>query len=583
MKRLKLTLRWRPRRGMSAALSLVSFAGSIAMAQGPSSSDDPPSRAGRISFVQGSVSFQPSGATDWSQATLNYTVSRGDRLYTDAGGRAEIEVSAMALRLGEGTDVTISELGDQFMQVALSQGTLVLSIRQLGAGDSVEVDTPNGAIGILNVGTYRFEALGGDSTTLVTVQRGAAELWAPGVTQGIRNGATVRLYGTNPVTAENENTPRMDTFDAWSADRDRRYYTSASARYVGQYTPGYADLDQNGRWETDVTYGTVWYPTVVVTWAPYRYGHWAWIEPWGWVWVENEPWGFVPFHYGRWVFLRNRWGWVPGPVVLRPVYSPAFVVWANGANWGAGVQAWFPLGPGEPYHPWYHRSDDYFRRVNATSLRGVDVDVVIRRPVTTVTYVNRGWGMTAVSGDVFRGGREVGRSAIHIDRDAAGRAAIAAHPNVAPTSATARGGMPIRREPPVGPRPSVYVRATGPDVRQTGRPDVRPTEPQRRPPQGRPYEPAPTRPDVHPVPSGRTSGDARTPHPLVVRNTPPQQNPPFSSRERALQEHPGRPLEPQQVDNIRHGRPAGPQKDSEAPADKPQARGGRDDRGRGKP
>jgi hypothetical protein len=33
-----------------------------------------------------------------------------------------------------------------------------------------------------------------------------------------------------------------------------------------------------------------------------------------------------------------------------------------------------------------------------------------------------------------------------------------------------------------------------------------------------------------------------------------------------MQEHPGRPLEPQQVNNIRNGAPAGPRQDREVPA-----------------
>ena len=56
-------------------------------------------------------------------------------------------------------------------------------------------------------------------------------------------------------------------------------------------------------------YGTVWFPHVtIVGWAPYRYGHWAWISPWGWTWVDDAPWGFAPFHYGRWVFVARRLG-----------------------------------------------------------------------------------------------------------------------------------------------------------------------------------------------------------------------------------------------------------------------------------
>jgi len=60
-------------------------------------------------------------------------------------------------------------------------------------------------------------------------------------------------------------------------------------------------------------------------WAPYREGHWAWVEPWGWTWIDDEPWGFAPFHYGRWAFVAGAWSWVPGRLdpAVRPVYAPA--------------------------------------------------------------------------------------------------------------------------------------------------------------------------------------------------------------------------------------------------------------------
>ena len=90
-------------------------------------------------------------------------------------------------------------------------------------------------------------------------------------------------------------------------------------------------------------------------WAPYRYGHWAWVNPWGWTWVDDAPWGYAPFHYGRWVFVGGAWGWVPGPVVgrkWRPVYSPALVAWAGGPSFGVSIGigagpavGWFALGP----------------------------------------------------------------------------------------------------------------------------------------------------------------------------------------------------------------------------------------------
>ena len=93
-------------------------------------------------------------------------------------------------------------------------------------------------------------------------------------------------------------------------------------RYVSDDVIGYEDLDDYGGWRPVPDYGTVWFPHVsVVGWAPYRFGHWVWVSPWGWTWVDDAPWGFAPFHYGRWVFVGGAWGWVPcpPPVVARSI------------------------------------------------------------------------------------------------------------------------------------------------------------------------------------------------------------------------------------------------------------------------
>src|SRR6202034_1620350 len=132
---------------------------------------------------------------------------------------------------------------------------------------------------------------------------------------------------------------------------------ASSYQYVSPDMIGAADLDDYGDWQPahhdNQGYGAVVDPRgVPAGWTPYSYGHWAWIAPWGWTWVEAEPWGFAPFHYGRWARFGNRWGWSPGPRVRRPVYAPALVMFVG----GAGVTAWFPLGPHEHYEPWYHAS-----------------------------------------------------------------------------------------------------------------------------------------------------------------------------------------------------------------------------------
>src|SRR6266480_2713465 len=74
------------------------------------SQENPPGRVARLSYMHGSVSLQPSGQEQWSQASLNYTVTTGDRLYTDQGSRAELEVGTYAVRLAEATDLTFANL-----------------------------------------------------------------------------------------------------------------------------------------------------------------------------------------------------------------------------------------------------------------------------------------------------------------------------------------------------------------------------------------------------------------------------------------------------------------------------------------
>ena len=55
-----------------------------------------------------------------------------------------------------------------------------------------------------------------------------------------------------------------DEFDRWAIDRDRSYDTSISARYVSPDVVGYQDLDTNGTWRTDATYGNVGPSTLLI-------------------------------------------------------------------------------------------------------------------------------------------------------------------------------------------------------------------------------------------------------------------------------------------------------------------------------
>ena len=352
-------------------------------------------------------------------AELNRPIATGDRLWTDAGARAELHLGSAAFRLAPQTNFTFVNLTDSLAQVQISSGTLDVRVRRLEDQESVEIDTPQSALTLLRPGEYRIDVTEQGDATIATVRGGDAEIAAAGQVFPVHARDQVRVMEENnqPVF-DRRAAPVADAFDNWCSSRDRREDTSPSARYVSRETPGYADLDDHGVWTEEPDYGMVWAPRVEAGWAPYHYGHWAWIEPWGWTWVDDAPWGYAPFHYGRWAYSRSRWVWAPGPVVVgvRPVYAPALVGWVGGAGFGVsiGVGAgpavgWFALGPREVWVPPYRYSPRYITQVNVTNTVIVDRTVITNVRVANVTYVNRGipGGFTAVRQEEMVGGRPI--------------------------------------------------------------------------------------------------------------------------------------------------------------------------------
>ena len=59
-----------------------------ATAQDADQQDDPPTRVARLGYMEGSVSFQPAGETDWVQAVPNRPMTTGDKLWADKDSRA---------------------------------------------------------------------------------------------------------------------------------------------------------------------------------------------------------------------------------------------------------------------------------------------------------------------------------------------------------------------------------------------------------------------------------------------------------------------------------------------------------------
>ena len=567
------TSRVRSRCGRGFAISLVSLTSLFVLlsaAQAQQSQGDPPARVARISYLSGKVSVQPSGENQWSAASLNYPMTTNDRLYTDQGARAELDAGSTAVRLSEATDLTVANLSDQLMQFGLAQGTIRISVYELLSGNSVEVDTPNGAL-TLQQGQYRVDTFPNDNATLVSVDSGSIQLSGGGLNQTVQSGQAVKLTGTGPIQVTYVSLPSHDDFDQWCSSRDQLFASTASAAYVSRETPGYDALNNYGTWSSTPQYGPVWYPTAVAAgWVPYQYGHWVWVSPWGWTWVDYDPWGFAPFHYGRWAFIGARWGWVPGPVIARPYYAPALVAFVGGAGFavgiglgGAGFAAWFPLGPREPFYPWYHCGNTYLRQVNVTNIRNYTFVNVTN--VTNIHYVNRSVATTVVRANVFSSGQSVRAAMVRVNAAQLARAQVLPHPSINPGEGAALGGRavaaPVRAQRFTSVAASQRLASARPiQTSATPRANQRIAPPTA---SASPSRVQSTR-NYAPVQRQTTRGLPSTTHPrLITRNAPAPASVPFSSNVRAMQSHPGRPLEPQQVNNLRAGRPAGPMRDKE--------------------
>src|SRR5208283_3634924 len=279
---------------------------------------DPPIQVGRVSLISGEVSFRPGSLDDWAPATLNYPLTAGDSLWTDAGGRAEVHVGGAAIRLDSDTEFSFLNLDDQTVQVRLSQGSLNVRVRSLDPGDAFEIDTPNSSVSLLAEGSYRVDVQDpGD--TVVVVRQGETQVTAGEDAFNVPAGQSATVSGTGSIAYYLQDVSAPDDWDAWCGNRDQREDRVVSVRYVSRNMIGMEDLDDHGTWLVVAGYGQVWAPaTVPPGWAPYRFGRWAWVEPWGWTWIDDAPWGFAPFHYGRWAYTGSGWVWVPGTMVARP-------------------------------------------------------------------------------------------------------------------------------------------------------------------------------------------------------------------------------------------------------------------------
>jgi len=123
-----------------------------AVAQDQPDQDDPPSRVARLGHIEGSVSFQPAGESEWVEAVRNRPMTTGDKVWADRNSRAELQLGSAVIDLNSNTGISFINLDDRTVQVQLSSGSVSVRVRHLDRDDVFEIDTPNQAFSIFQPG-----------------------------------------------------------------------------------------------------------------------------------------------------------------------------------------------------------------------------------------------------------------------------------------------------------------------------------------------------------------------------------------------------------------------------------------------
>jgi hypothetical protein len=378
---------------------------------------DPPARAGRLAAFSGGVSLRDPGQPQWQPAERNLPIATGSALWTEARGRALLELPGVNLGLESGSGLEWTRLDDAGAEASLAQGQAALLVHALDPDDVLRIATPRGTAEILKPGRYVIEAGAEGAPSRVVVQQGHAAWVQPdGQRILLGPGRALATSGEAPaITAAGEAAPIL----AWTLAQEPKFNEVPQSVAL---MPGGRQLAEFGRWSRHPEYGDIWRPEVPAGWVPFREGNWRWTDPWGWTWRDAQPWGFATSHYGRWFEYDGAWAWAPvvvaAPIVVLaprrwPVFTPAVVgFFGPPGRWGGGRPVgWAPLAPHEPFWPGRRFSAGYVQRVNAGAVRDAPglgprwADGARRLPPPA--FAN--WrGATAVPGPVFAGARPVG-------------------------------------------------------------------------------------------------------------------------------------------------------------------------------
>jgi hypothetical protein len=149
-----------------------------------------------LAEVEGSVAVSAQGDDEWLEAAPRKPLAPGDRIWADAGARAEVQAGPHRVNLAPRTRLALDALARGNAQWSLRQGSVAVQVGRLAEGENFEVGTPNLAARALQPGRWQLAVAPQGAATEVTVHEGSVRVFgADGQWRDLQAGATHRFAG----------------------------------------------------------------------------------------------------------------------------------------------------------------------------------------------------------------------------------------------------------------------------------------------------------------------------------------------------------------------------------------------------
>ena len=157
----------------------------------------PPTRAGRLAQITGTVSFHAAEDAQWSPAVLNYPVTTGDSFWTEPQAQAALELSGNRFLMMSSTELDVTQLDDHAFAATLPQGEVCMALAFVPSGDTYAFQTPRGLVQIAATGNIAVVAGDTQNPTTVLVQNGAAQITGTNLSLQVGAGQMASISGAD--------------------------------------------------------------------------------------------------------------------------------------------------------------------------------------------------------------------------------------------------------------------------------------------------------------------------------------------------------------------------------------------------